>query len=131
MLFLSITWCLTRSRTTSSRRIQHFLYLHSIQDLLGTGQNYDRWGGLNHQWSCIGISKFSFNLLSEISVRQRKSERKWKFSLKFFSKIFDLSFKIEFLGGHVMSHKKSGPNRLSCFDVYWKPTNRQTSQIYI
>jgi len=32
--------------------------------------------------------------------------------------------------GHVMSHKKFGPDRFSCFDVYWIQTNRQTSQIY-
>ncbi len=36
--------------------------------------------------------------------------------------------------GHVMTHKKFGPDRFSRFDVYWiqtnKQTNRQTSQIY-
>ena len=29
-----------------------------------------------------------------------------------------------------MSHKKSGPDRLSRFDVYWIQTNRQDKFIY-
>ena len=37
--------------------------------------------------------------------------------------------------GHVMSHKKFGPDRFSRFDVYWmqtnRQTNRQTRQIYM
>jgi len=30
--------------------------------------------------------------------------------------------------GHVMSHKKFGPDRFSRFDVYWIQTNRQTDR---
>ena len=30
--------------------------------------------------------------------------------------------------GHVMSHKKFGPNRFSRFDVYWIQTNKQTDR---
>ena len=125
MLFLSITWCLTRSRTTSSRRIQHFLYSHSIQDLLGTGQIYDRWGGLNHQWSCIRVSKFSFNLFSEGNENVNKNEN-FRLNWNFFAKIFDLSFKIVFPGGLMMSHKKFGPNWFSRSDDYWIQTDKQS-----
>ena len=30
--------------------------------------------------------------------------------------------------GHVMSHKKFGPDRFSRFDVYWIQTNKQTNR---
>ena len=30
--------------------------------------------------------------------------------------------------GHVMSHKKFGPDRFSRFDVYWIQTNKQTNK---
>ena len=30
--------------------------------------------------------------------------------------------------GHVMSHKKFGPDRFSRFDVYWIQTNKQTDK---
>ena len=30
--------------------------------------------------------------------------------------------------GHVMSHKKFGPDRFSCFDVYWIQTNRHPNK---
>ena len=32
--------------------------------------------------------------------------------------------------GHVMSHKKFGPDRFSRFDVYWIQTDRQAKFIY-
>ena len=31
---------------------------------------------------------------------------------------------INFPWSYVMSHTKFGPDRFSCFDVYWKQTNR-------
>jgi len=53
------------------------------------------------------------------------------FKKHIFKKI--LSF-INLSCGHVMLHKKFGPDRFSRFDVYWIQTNRQTprqtSQIY-
>jgi len=30
--------------------------------------------------------------------------------------------------GHVMSHKKFGPDRFSRFDVYWIQTDKQTNK---
>ena len=32
--------------------------------------------------------------------------------------------------GHMMSHKKIGPDRFICFDVYWIQTDRQAKFIY-
>ena len=56
-------------------------------------------------------------------------EFKFFFKLKPFKThfYFILSF-INLPCGHVMSHKKFGPDRFSRFDVYWIQINRQTDR---
>ena len=56
-------------------------------------------------------------------------------NLNFFTKLKHLKhIFIKFLSfinlpcGHVMSHKKFGPDRFSRFDVYWIQTNGQTDR---
>ena len=73
--------------------------------------------------------------------KKKKNSRIFK-NLNLFTKLKTLKTHfLKFLSfinlpcGHVMSHKKFGPDRFSRFDVYWvqtdKQTDRQTSQIYI
>ena len=62
-------------------------------------------------------------------TKKKKNFQEFKFftKLKTFKRHFlkFLSF-INLPCGHVMSHKKFGPDRFSRFDVYWIQTNKQT-----
>ena len=73
-----------------------------------------------------------FFLFTFVLKQRRKKFAVFK-NLNFFTKLktfkthcfLFLSF-INLPCGHVISHKKFGPDRLSRFDVYWIQTNKQT-----
>jgi len=78
---------------------------------------------------------FTFKNKEETNfVDFKKNSRIFK-NLNFFTKL--KTFKTHFLKflsfinlpcGHVMSHKKIGPDRFSRFDVYWIKTNRHPNR---
>ena len=91
------------------------------------------------------FKKLGFYLNCEHVLFAYISKQRRKKILRIFKKIADFkelifftklkTFKTHFLKflsfiilpcGHVMSHKKFGPDRFNRFDVYWIQTNKQT-----
>jgi len=88
-------------------------------------------GFLSKLWTCSFCLHFKTKKKKILRIFKKKS--RISKNLNFFTKLktFETHF-FKFLSfinltcGHVMSHKKFGPDRFSRFDVYWIQTDKQT-----